>query len=95
MELYLVRHGETEWNKERRLQGQADVALDDFNEFLDFSIIENKIKNGEVISLTRTRKVDERYEFLNREDFDNRGASKGKTLYFGNRGSEFLLRLYD
>ena len=30
MELYLVRHGETEWNKERRLQGQADVALDDF-----------------------------------------------------------------
>ncbi len=30
MELYLVRHGETEWNKERRLQGQADVTLDDF-----------------------------------------------------------------
>lgn len=30
MELYLVRHGETEWNKERRLQGQADVQLDEF-----------------------------------------------------------------
>lgn len=74
---------------------RLDVALDDFNELLDFSIIENKIKNGEVISLTRTRKVDERFEFLKREDFDNRGASKGKTLYFGKRGSEFLLRLYD
>lgn len=30
MELYLIRHGETEWNKERRLQGQADIALDAF-----------------------------------------------------------------
>ena len=74
---------------------RLDVALDDFNELLDFSVIENKIKNGEVISLTRTRKVDERFEFSKREDFDNRGASKGKTLYFGKRGSEFLLRLYD
>ena len=25
--LLLVRHGESEWNKERRLQGQADIAL--------------------------------------------------------------------
>lgn len=25
--LYLVRHGQSEWNSERRLQGQADIAL--------------------------------------------------------------------
>lgn len=27
MELFLVRHGETAWNAERRFQGQSDVAL--------------------------------------------------------------------
>ncbi len=27
--------------------------------------------------------------FRKREDFDNRGESKGKTLYFGQRVSEF------
>ena len=27
--LYLVRHGETEWNRTRRLQGSRDVALND------------------------------------------------------------------
>lgn len=25
--LFLVRHGESEWNRERRLQGQADIGL--------------------------------------------------------------------
>ena len=30
MKLYLVRHGETDWNTERRLQGRADIALNEF-----------------------------------------------------------------
>ncbi len=30
MRLYLVRHGETEWNKERRIQGRADIPLNEF-----------------------------------------------------------------
>lgn len=30
MKIYLFRHGETEWNKERKLQGQSDVPLNEF-----------------------------------------------------------------
>ena len=30
MKLYIVRHGETDWNKERRLQGKTDIPLNEF-----------------------------------------------------------------
>ena len=34
MKLYMVRHGETDWNKERRIQGQADIPLNVFGRHL-------------------------------------------------------------
>lgn len=34
MRLYLVRHGETDWNTERRLQGRADIPLNEFGKSL-------------------------------------------------------------
>lgn len=29
LQLYIVRHGETAWNRERRIQGQLDVPLNE------------------------------------------------------------------
>lgn len=34
MKIYLVRHGETEWNKEYHLQGQSDVKLNEYGKEL-------------------------------------------------------------
>ena len=34
MEIYIVRHGETVWNKEKRLQGTADIKLNEFGRAL-------------------------------------------------------------
>ncbi len=30
MNIYLVRHGETDWNKVRKLQGQSDIELNEY-----------------------------------------------------------------
>ncbi len=50
---------------------------------------------GRSISLTRTRKVDERLEFSKREDFDNRGTEVKEALVFLAKRFRILLRLYD
>lgn len=34
MKLYIVRHGETDWNKERRVQGHTDIPLNDYGRHL-------------------------------------------------------------
>ncbi len=34
MEIYIVRHGETLWNREKRLQGNADIELSDYGRWL-------------------------------------------------------------
>lgn len=34
MEIYIVRHGETVWNKEKRLQGTTDIELNDYGRSL-------------------------------------------------------------
>ena len=34
MKLYIVRHGETQWNKARKIQGQVDIPLNEFGRTL-------------------------------------------------------------
>ncbi|MEG0590716.1 MAG: histidine phosphatase family protein [Lachnospiraceae bacterium] len=34
MKLYIIRHGETNWNKERKIQGASDIPLNDFGRVL-------------------------------------------------------------
>ena len=34
MRLYLIRHGETDWNKVKKLQGKSDIPLNAFGEHL-------------------------------------------------------------
>ena len=34
MKLYIVRHGETDWNKSRRVQGFSDIPLNDYGIYL-------------------------------------------------------------
>ncbi len=34
MRLYILRHGETEWNKKRLVQGTADVPLNEYGRYL-------------------------------------------------------------
>lgn len=34
MKLYLVRHGETAWNKLRKVQGRSDIPLNDYGKLL-------------------------------------------------------------
>lgn len=34
MKVYLVRHGETEWNRRGKIQGQADIPLNEKGEAL-------------------------------------------------------------
>lgn len=74
---------------------RLDIALDDFIGLLDFDVMEEKIKKGEVISLSRTRNIDSSLDFKKAEKLDNNGNSKGKTIYFGNRQSLMMIRFYD
>ena len=72
---------------------RLDIALDDYKETLNFNVIERKVKSGEVISTSKKRNVEESYlQVHKQEKFDNKGESKGKTIYFGTRGSSVYIR---
>ena len=72
---------------------RIDIAYDDFNRLLDFGVMEQKMKDGLVITKMRSSKQVEGYTKI--ESLGNEGKRKGVTLYFGNRGSSAFIRFYD
>jgi len=63
LQVYLVRHGETQWNAERRIQGQSDSALTENGERQAWQVAERARALGitHIISsdLGRTRRTAE------------------------------------
>lgn len=52
MLIYLMRHGETDWNKARRMQGQSDIPLNEFGLQLAYETAEGlkEVKFGAIFS---------------------------------------------
>ena len=42
MMLYIVRHGETDWNRMRKVQGHTDIPLNDYGRHLAEETAEGK-----------------------------------------------------
>ena len=74
MEIYIVRHGETTWNKGKRLQGGKDIELNDYGREL-------AIKTGEGLKDT---KIDLIYSSPLKRAYET------ATLIRGNRNIEIL-----
>lgn len=74
MEIYIVRHGETTWNKSKRLQGSKDIELNDYGREL-------AIKTGEGLKNT---KIDLIYSSPLKRAYET------ATLIRGNRNIEIL-----
>lgn len=67
MELYLVRHGETEWNKEGRYYGHKDVGLSEegFRQAKNLGEYMKKVSFDKVISSPLRRALDTARELTN------------------------------
>ena len=72
---------------------RIDIAYDDYNEMLDFEVLEEKMKQGLVVTKMRSSKHLEGYTKI--ESLGNEGNQKGVSLYFGNRSSMAFIRFYD
>jgi len=61
MKLYLIRHGQTDWNIKGKIQGSCDIELNDTGikqaEKLSNMILENKYKFSKIYSSSQRRAV--------------------------------------
>lgn len=75
-------------NPEQLNISRLDIAYDDFNNLLDFDLIENEIKIGNYLSRFRSFKVEREYS----KNIEKRSF----CIYFGKKNqSDTLFRMYD
>lgn len=66
-----------------------DIAIDDLTgKYFTVDDVYNLVELGQCVSKFRT------YRYINDKSISN-GVSKGKTIYFGSRQSDIMLRVYD
>jgi len=58
MRLYIIRHGETDWNKQKRIQGQSNIPLNDYGRELAHLTGAGMAKDGIRFDLVFTSPLD-------------------------------------
>ena len=94
MELYLVRHGETEWNKEGRYYGHEDVGLSEegFKQAKNLGEYMKKISFDKVISSPLRRAVDTARKLTNQSFVtDQRLMEQNFGLFEGKTYKELMM----
>ena len=74
MELYIIRHGETDWNIEKRLQGRSDTELNAYGIELA-EITAEALKEAGIIS-----KICDGIVILGRGELDKKLTVKAKRF---------------
>lgn len=98
MEIYIVRHGETLWNKEKRLQGRTDIDLNENGRELakktGEALMDTRIDRIYASPLKRARETAELIR--NGRDIEIRTDDRLKELCFGSfEGQDFSKLIRD
>lgn len=85
MKVYLVRHGETDWNKARKLQGQTDIPLNDYGvELAEITAKALKdVKFDYVFSSPLIRAIQTANIIKNNDALENKLDDRLKEIHFG------------
>lgn len=97
MRVYLVRHGETEWNSMRKLQGQTDIPLNEYGiELAEITAKELKdIKFDRIFSSPLIRAVQTAEILRGDRDLEIKTDDRMKEINFGTCEGDIIPRFGD